>query len=273
MNSALNGGGGICWCSSSRARSRPACGVQIARLPDLVFNHLPAPGEVGNLLHRAIHAVEVLIVENDLRARLAQLGAFGADLIGQPPAEIGVRQQRRHLRAAFIRRHLHHSVHLLRRRDAERPDAGRGHGVSLVKLSTFTPAAWAMGATACASGEVNGPRIMPSPAAMAACAAAAAPCGVPPVSRTSSSGDDPAGKTSFAAFSRDWPTGARGPVNGTSKATLPALLPIAGPAPSGAAVRAERRRRGRAKNLPRALTRAAGERQRAENNPGWPKIR
>ncbi len=144
---------------------------------------------------------------------------------------------------------------------------------SLVKLSTFTPAAGAIGATACASDEVNGPRMMPSPAAMAACAAAAAPCGVPPVSRTSRPGDDPSGKTSFAAFSRAWPYGANGPVSGTSKATLPLALadrrtrPRLGPWPP----RAERLRR--AKNLPGALTGTAGERQRAENNPGWPKIR
>jgi hypothetical protein len=48
----------------------------------------------------------------------------------------------------------------------------------LEKLSTGTPAALAIGATARTSSDSNGPRISCAPSAMACCAAAAAPVAV-----------------------------------------------------------------------------------------------
>ena len=57
---------------------------------------------------------------------------------------------------------------------------------SLVKASTATLAARATGATAAVSVDISGPMMSLAPSAIAACAAAAAPCGVPPVSFTSS---------------------------------------------------------------------------------------
>jgi hypothetical protein len=57
-----------------------------------------------------------------------------------------------------------------------------------VNAKTGIPAWRAIGATDAVSDEVSGPRIILSPLAMAARAAAAAPVAVPPVSKTSSEG-------------------------------------------------------------------------------------
>ena len=90
---------------------------------------------------------------------------------------------------------------------------------SLVKASTATLAARAIGATAAVSGEVSGPRISPAPSAIAACAAAAAPSGVPPVSLASSGGAPGPSSASCAACSIAWPISARAPDSGSRIAT------------------------------------------------------
>ena len=117
---------------------------------------------------------------------------------------------------------------------------------SLVKASTATFAARAIGATAAVSDEVSGPRISPAPSAIAAWAAAAAPWGVPPVSFASSGGAPDPSSASCAACSIDWPRSARAPDSGSRIATV---CPVGHPAggrrgircPAGPVLRHSRR--------------------------------
>jgi hypothetical protein len=105
----------------------------------------------------------------------------------------------------------------------------------LVKASTGTPAARAAGTTVAASALVSGPIRMRAPSAIAARAAACAPCGVPPVSRGAIS--TPLGASSnramVPALSIAWPSGACGPVSGSSIAAR--MFCATGAAPIGGA--------------------------------------
>ncbi len=98
---------------------------------------------------------------------------------------------------------------------------GSARAGSLVKASTGTPAALAIGATAAVSPAVSGPMISRSPCWIAIRAASAAPAGVPPVSSASSAGALATSSATWAAFTIAWPSAAPLPdFSGTRIATL-----------------------------------------------------
>ena len=121
-------------------RLRPACrGTQILRLLDLVHDTLATIRKIGHLVHRLVHTIEPRLIKRNLRRRLAQSLCLGGNGVAQMMPEIIIRQQSSKLRAPSIRGHLQHPLHLLRGRNAKRPNPRLRNGAIIGKRQHVHP--------------------------------------------------------------------------------------------------------------------------------------